>query len=91
VLIEPIQLKTTWRNNRVGDASVAKTLDGFLIKDTLLEKPLQLKQWIGYGGISYHCPIFLEIRKGMNKRPSPFKFNMTWLIDDSFNKLVREN
>jgi hypothetical protein len=89
--IEPIKLKPTRRNNRVGDASVAKRLDCFLIKDTLLENPLQLKQWISYGGISDHCPIFLEIRKGSNKPPSPFKFNRTWLTDDSFTKLVREN
>jgi hypothetical protein len=89
--LEPIKLKPTWRNNRVGDASVAKRLDRFLIKDILLENPLQMKQWIGYGGISDHCPIFLEIRKGSNKPPSPFKFNRTWLTDDSFTKLVREN
>jgi hypothetical protein len=88
--IEPIKPKPNRRNNRVGDASLAKMLDHFLIKDTLLENPLQLKQWISYGGISYHCPIFLEIRKGSNKPPSPFKFNRTWLTDDSFTKLVRE-
>jgi hypothetical protein len=75
--LEPVKLKPTWRNNRVGDANVDKILNYFLIKDTLLEKPLQVKQWIDYGGISEHCPIFLEIRKGLNKPPSPFKFNMT--------------
>jgi hypothetical protein len=89
--IEPIKLKSTRRNNIVGDASVAKRLDRFLIKDTLLEKPLQLKQWIGYGGISDHCPNFLEIRKGSNNPPIPFKCNRTWLTNDSFTKLVREN
>lgn len=75
--IEPIKLKPTWRNNREGEANVAKRLDPFLITDTLLENPLHLKQWVGYGGISNHCPIFLEIRKGSNKPPSPFKFNRT--------------
>jgi hypothetical protein len=89
--IGPIKLKPTRRNNRVGDASVAKRFDCFLIKDTLLKNPLQLKQWISYGGISYHYPIFLEIRKGSNKPPSRFKFNRTWLTDDCFTKLVREN
>jgi hypothetical protein len=57
--IEPIKLKQTQRNNIVGDSSVAKRLDHFQIKDTLLEKPLQLKQWVSYGGISDHCPNFL--------------------------------
>jgi hypothetical protein len=89
--IEPVKLKPTWRNNRVGEASVAKRLDCFLIKDSLLEKPLQMKQWIGHGGISDHYPIFFELRKGANKPPSPFKFNRTWLNDDTFLKLVWEN
>jgi exonuclease III len=89
--LEPVKLKPTWRNNRVGDASVAKRLDRFMIKEILPETPLQMKQWIGYGGISYHCPIFLEIRKGSIKPPIPFKFNRTWLTDDFFTKLVREN
>jgi exonuclease III len=76
--IEPIKLKPTRRNNIVGDSSVAKRLDHFLIKDTLLEKPLQLKQWISYGGISDHCPNFLEIRKGSNNPPIPFKCQNFW-------------
>jgi hypothetical protein len=62
-----------------------------LIKDTLIEKSFQLKQWIGHGGISDHYPIFLEIRTGMDKPPSPFKFNRTWLSDETFLKLVKEN
>jgi hypothetical protein len=75
----------------VGEDNIAKRLDRFLIKDTLLEKSFQLKQWIGHGGISYHYPSFLELRTGMNKPPSPFKFNRTWLNDDTFLKLVKEN
>jgi len=75
--LEPIKLKPTWRNNRVGEAGVAKRLDRFLIKDILLKNPLQMKQWIGHGGISDHYLIFLEVRKGSNKPPSPFKFNRT--------------
>jgi len=89
--IEPIKLKPTWRNNRVRASSVAKRLDHFLIKDTLLENPLQLRKWIGYGSISDHNQFFIENRKGLNKPPIPFKLNMTWLTDDSFTKLVREN
>jgi hypothetical protein len=89
--IEPTKLKPTWRNNRVGEDSIAKRLDHFLIVDSLLEKPLHLKQWIGFGGISDHVPIFLELRQGPRKPASPFKFNKTWLTNDSFINLVREN
>ena len=62
-----------------------------MIKDSLLEKSFHLKQWIGHGGISDHYSIFLELRTGMDKPPSPFKFNRTWLNDDTFLKLVKEN
>jgi hypothetical protein len=89
--IEPVKFKPTWRNNRVGEDNIAKRLDHFLIKDTLLEKSFQLKQWIGHGGISDHYPIFLELRTGLDKPPSPFKFNRTWLSDETFLKLVKEN
>jgi len=41
--LEHVKLKPTCRNNRVGDVSVAKILDQFLIKDSLLEMPLQMK------------------------------------------------
>jgi hypothetical protein len=41
--IEPTKLKPTWRNNRVGEDSIAKRLDRFLIVDSLLEKQLQMK------------------------------------------------
>jgi exonuclease III len=47
--IEPVKFKPTWRNNRVEEDSIAKRLDHFLIKDTLLEKSFHLKQWIGHG------------------------------------------
>jgi hypothetical protein len=89
--IEPVKLKPTWRNNRVGEDSIAKRLDRFLLTDSFLENLVHLKQWIGFGGISDHFPIFLELRQGSSKPPSPFKFNRTWLTDDSFINLVREN
>jgi hypothetical protein len=75
----------------VGEDSIAKKLDHFLIKDTLLEKSFQLKQWIEHGGISDHYPIFLELRTGLDKPPSPFKFNRTWLKHETFLKLLKEN
>jgi hypothetical protein len=82
--IEPVKLKPTWRNNRVGEDNIAKRLDHFLIKDTLLEKSFQLKQLIGHRGISNHYLIFLEIRTRLDKPSSPFKFNRTWLNYETF-------
>jgi hypothetical protein len=89
--LEPTLLKPTWRNNRVGEDGVAKRMDHFLIADSFLEKQLTMKQWIGSGGISDHYPIFFEFRQGPKNPASPFKFNKTWLEDESFINLVKEN
>ena len=49
-----------------------------------------VRQWVGTGGISYHCPIFLEFRGRRRKPPSPFKFNPCWLKEEGFQTLVKE-
>ena len=45
-------------------------------------------QWVGCGGISDHCPIFLELKGRTTKPPSPFKFHLGWLLDESYLKLI---
>jgi hypothetical protein len=47
-------------------------------------------QWIGTGGDSDHSPIFLEIVGGPIKPPSPFKYNPSWDLEESFHNLVKE-
>lgn len=46
------------------------------------------RQWVGFGRISDHRPIYLEIRGDMNKPKGPFKFNATWLRDIEYIQLV---
>jgi len=67
--LEPVKLKPTWRNNRVGDHRVAKRLDRFLISEQLVESNLNFRQWIGSGGASDNFPIFLEFQEGRAKPP----------------------
>ena len=86
--IEPIKLKPTWRNNRGGEARVAKRLDRFLVAEQLVDRFFMVRQWVGSGGNSDHFPIFLEIKKGPTNPPSPLKFNKNWLHDESFKNLV---
>ena len=43
---------------------------------------------MGRGGLSDHCPIFLEFKNGPVKPPSPLKFNKTWLKDEGFLDLI---
>jgi len=48
------------------------------------------RQWVRFGGISDHSPIYLHIRGGMNKPKAPFKFNSTWLKDAAYIKMVSD-
>jgi len=73
-MIKPLP---TWRNQRVGAAALAKRLDRFLIKDSLIQKISLYRQWVGSGGISDHSPIFMEISGPQKKPRAPFKFNST--------------
>lgn len=53
------KLLPTWRNRRVGDATLARRLNRFIMKDSLLHQLHHYKQWVGSGGISDHSPIYL--------------------------------
>ena len=85
--IEPAKVKSTWRNNRSGDARVAKRIDRFLVAKQLVDRFFLVRQWVGSGGLSDHFPIFFEIKKGPYNPPSPLKFNKIWLQEESFRKL----
>ena len=56
--------------------------------EQLVDRFFLVRQWVGSGGNSDHFPIFFEIKKGPINRPSPLKFNKTWLLDESFKNLV---
>ena len=85
--IEPVKLRPTWRNNRSGEARVAKRIDRFLIAEQLVDRSFLVRQWVGSGGHSDHFPIFFEIKKAPINPPSSLKFNKTWLQDESFKTL----
>ena len=85
--IEPVKLRPTWRNNRCGEARVAKRIDRFLIAEQLVDRFFLVRQWVGSGGQSNHSPIFFEIKKGPINPPSHLKFNKIWLQDESFKNL----
>eukprot|EP00253_Pinus_taeda_P018415 PITA_18415 len=80
----------TWRNRRVGEAALACRLDRFLLKGPLIQELHHFKQWVGFGGLSDHSPIHLEILGPLAKPKAPFKFNHTWLQDQDFIKLAKE-
>lgn len=85
-----IKILPTWRNRRIGEAALARRLDRFIMKGSMFRQIHLYKQWVGFGGISDHYPIYLEL-SGPNKKPkAPFKFNHGWLQDPSYIKLVKD-
>lgn len=78
----------TWRNRRVGEVALAKRLDRFILKTLLIQHLSHYRQWVGLGGISDHSPIYLEITSPSINSKAPFKFNLYWLHDPSYSKLV---
>eukprot|EP00253_Pinus_taeda_P018951 PITA_18951 len=82
--------QATWKNNGTGEDSLECKLDRFLVKEKVLDLGLQIRHWVGSGGISDHLPIYLEIEGGQAKPKGPFKFCSVWLKDDSYKRLVTD-
>jgi hypothetical protein len=76
---------------RVGEARVAKRLDRFLILETLACFHFNFVNGLGSGGKSDHSPVWLEFEGGPQNPASSFKFKSSWLMDESFQKLVKSN
>jgi hypothetical protein len=87
--VEPLKLNPTWCNRRVGDDRVAKHLDRFLLSEDLLESLELVRQWVSCGGESDHNLIVLELSGRSRRASSPFKFFEGWILDPSYQALVR--
>ena len=68
----------------MGDDWLGKKVDHFLLGEDLSKKLSIFRHWVGEGGLSDHFPILLETKGTQKKLGSPFKFNSSWLVDDSF-------
>ena len=84
----PVKIKPTWGNKKVGEASMEKRLDKFLIVEGMRDDICRIKQWVNYGEDSYHFLIVLEMAKSGSKPTSPFKFNPNKLHEEDYIKLV---
>eukprot|EP00253_Pinus_taeda_P016222 PITA_16222 len=85
-----IKVKPTWRNRRAGEGRVANRLDRFLISEDMTVSIPMFRQWVGEGGNSDHFPIIMEFQKPPLKPTAPFKFNASWLQEESYNILFRD-
>lgn len=88
--IPSAKIQHTWKNNCIGDQSLARRLDHFLIKESFNAHQPCIRQWIGTGGISDHRPIYMVLDDSSHKIKDPFKFNSTWLRDPSYIKLITD-
>lgn len=80
----------TWRNIRVGEATLARRLDHLLIKMPLLHQLNRYRHWVASRGILDLSPIYMEILGPHSKPRSPFKFNHMWLHDPEYTKLTTD-
>eukprot|EP01018_Ginkgo_biloba_P023075 Gb_32325 [translate_table: standard] len=65
--VEPMKLSPTWRNLRVGEASIAKRLDKILIVKSLVNDKFRLRQWVGVGGFKDLSILGMEHFDGLYK------------------------
>ena len=69
---------------------MGKILDRFLLCETLVDFLSVFRHWVGEGGHSDHFPVLLELKGDAKKPGTPFKFNSSWLKDESFEALFHD-
>lgn len=80
----------TWHTRWIGEATLGRRLERYLIQEDLLQSLTIYRQWVGSGGISDHSPIYLEVALSSRKPRVPYKFNSTWLKDPDYIKMVSQ-
>lgn len=88
--VQPHKLVPTWTNDRFGCDGVHKRLDRFLVKSDLLGIFQKHRFWVFNYKFSDHWPIILQLDELGHNQDFPFKFNSSWLGDDSFCCMVRD-
>jgi hypothetical protein len=83
-------LVPTWRNNRAGDAFIAKRLDRILVAEGLLYAVGRYRSWVELPYISDHAPVIAQLDFTQSRVAYPFKLNPTWLVEQDFNQIVKE-
>jgi hypothetical protein len=87
--IKPAVIMPTWRNGRRGREEIQKRLDRAYVSEDLLNDAAKYRSWVELPFISDHAPIVLQLDYGYKPVAYPFKFNPTFLQEESFCDLVR--
>ena len=81
----------TWSNGCVGKViNIAKHLDRFLMFENLWNVLGRFKPWAYSIGVSNHKALVPQLDFGNPISHYPFKFNHTWIEEQSFCDLVRK-
>lgn len=89
--IIPEKMEPTWVNGRLGSAFIAKRIDRFILKASIIDSWGMPSSRIGNVFTSDHMPIFLDWSAPQRRLSYAFKFNRFHLLDKSFNDLIKNS
>eukprot|EP00253_Pinus_taeda_P032993 PITA_32993 len=88
--IPPKNGRFTWSNKRTGKNNIKERLDRILVQERTVANFPRIQSTIIQGFISDHKPVALQLDKGENMGPLPFKYNKTWDSREDFRNLVKD-
>ena len=88
--VAPLCAGPTSRNGRSGEEGISKRLDRFILSLNLIDLLPRHRVWYLPFVISDHYPLLLQWMEELATSYPPFKFNHSWLCDETFVNLVRE-
>ena len=89
--LDPIEFKPTWKNRRTGEYRIEKRLDRFLLEERLLTLDPMIKQWVDYGGDTYHLSICPKNLRNPKNPASPFKLCAAWIKNEDVLRLIQDS
>eukprot|EP00253_Pinus_taeda_P024119 PITA_24119 len=81
--------KYTWSNKRTGLSNIKERLDRFLLQEGIVASFQSIKSHLIHASASDHKPMILNLDKGRNLGPLPFKYNKIWDLPDDFRSLIK--
>eukprot|EP00253_Pinus_taeda_P009755 PITA_09755 len=81
--------KYTWSNKRIGLSNIKERLDRFLLQEGIAASFQSIKSHLIHASASDHKPVILNLDKGRNLGPLPFKYNKIWDLQDDFRSLIK--
>jgi len=87
--IPPFNGKYTWSNKRTGCHNIKERLDRFLVQERIAASFSSIKSKIIQASASDHKPVVMNMEKGRNLGPLPFKYNKIWNYKEDFRTLVQ--